>query len=248
MKGEYNSFSQNKGANKTLERKLVLFYSCNVWGKILKQILQEEYDVLSTNRPEEINRSYKGIEFIFSECKGRCSIDCKEQFFISKALKTPLCIVRGRESKKVASTFLCMFFHHRPLSSSQEKIIKAIKESKFYVDLNRLDYSKPLIHQIEFVKKFIVEKEPKILIVKNVSEEIHISRSYLSTLFREATGIILKEFIVQLKTCHLFNLISSKEPLWRISKLLGYRDPGTFSKIFKRMLKVRLCELRKEKD
>lgn len=68
--------------------------------------------------------------------------------------------------------------------------------------------------------------------------------SGLSTLFREDTGITLKEFILQLKTCHLFNLISSKEPLWRISKLLGYRDPGTFSKIFKKRLGFPLFKLR----
>jgi YesN/AraC family two-component response regulator len=223
--------------NEETQRLFILLYQCQQVEKALREILGKGYNLISVNEFQELKGIEQSLEFIFSECNNKCSAQCREPFIISNSLKIPLGIVRILSTQKEFPNFVqfvCEFFNSKPLSFEQEKIVKLIKESKFYVSLSKPDYGKPLRNQIDVIYNLILEKELKGLNVSTLSKEFPFSRSYLSNQFKKITGKKLKEFINQIKICHSLHLISLGEPLWRISKKLGYRDQGSFTKVFKK--------------
>lgn len=75
--------------------------------------------------------------------------------------------------------------------------------------------------------------------VSDVSDYIGINRSYFTNIFRQRVGVSPQEYLIAIRLRESAQLlISSNLPVQDVSHLVGYSDPLTFSKMFKRAFGV----------
>lgn len=73
------------------------------------------------------------------------------------------------------------------------------------------------------------------LLVKSVAEQMHLSESYFTALFKKTVGITVQDYILNCKLEKAKELlIEKKMSIFEISDLLEYRDYRSFSRAFKR--------------
>lgn len=97
---------------------------------------------------------------------------------------------------------------------------------------NRIQYeSKDIISR---VKKYVMESDPSKITLEIVADAMHISPPYLSRIFKNLSGIGFVDFLTQVRMEQAKILLAStNHSVNEIGKMLGYSDPGYFSKIFK---------------
>lgn len=119
------------------------------------------------------------------------------------------------------------------------------------------------IDLLEFLKKFVIWIEgdnpikkachqvlfhvEEDISVKNIAENLYISKAYLSELFKESTGVSLSEYISMVKierAKHL--LLTSTLKAYEIADTLGYNDHEYFSKVFKKSTGISPTVYRRE--
>lgn len=116
---------------------------------------------------------------------------------------------------------------------------------------------------LEFLSKFVVWKQEDgvakraaLLILNNISENttikdvadnLFISKAYLSELFKRDTGLSLLDYMSSVKierAKYLLETTTIKN--YEIAEMLGFRDPEYFSKVFKKHTGVPPSSYRKE--
>lgn len=71
--------------------------------------------------------------------------------------------------------------------------------------------------------------------ISDVCANLHLSRSYLHSLFKKNLAISPQQYLLNLKLSHAQKLLTQTDySLEQIANLVGYKDPFTFSKAFKR--------------
>lgn len=88
-------------------------------------------------------------------------------------------------------------------------------------------------YQIDTVRRYIREHLQENLAVESLAKEFHYSRTRLSVLFKEATGLTINEYITKeriAKAKHL--LVEGKLSMTQISRAVGYSSPQYFSRRF----------------
>lgn len=86
----------------------------------------------------------------------------------------------------------------------------------------------------EEVISYINDNIEKKLTLCDIADNFSLNSSYLSTLFKEATGYNVTEFINNLKIDKAKEfIIEGRYKIKEISSLLGYDDPYYFSRVFK---------------
>lgn len=71
--------------------------------------------------------------------------------------------------------------------------------------------------------------------ISDVCANLHISRSYLHNLFKKNLAISPQQYLLHLRLSHAQKLLTQTDyALEQIATLVGYKDPFTFSKAFKR--------------
>ena len=86
---------------------------------------------------------------------------------------------------------------------------------------------------------FIENNYHKIITINDIANHIGISRSYLTSIFKKRLDISPKEYLINFrlnKACGL--LKTTNLSVSNIALKVGYNDPLTFSKIFKRSYNV----------
>ena len=69
-----------------------------------------------------------------------------------------------------------------------------------------------------------------------IADELHVNTSYLSTLFRQVTGITFKEYLNRVRVEEAARLLSNTDySVMEIAVACGYRDQSYFTKVFKKM-------------
>ncbi len=122
------------------------------------------------------------------------------------------------------------------VSSLLKEICDAIK------NLNEETYS----HLIKNIIAYINFNLGRDITLKTLSEEFHFSKSYLSSQFKQETGVTIVDFVTNVrieKAAEL--LLTSDHKIQDISSYVGYLDNNYFVKVFKSKYKMTPTQYRK---
>lgn len=119
-----------------------------------------------------------------------------------------------------------------------------IDTTKAFDNVGKYDEDKAILKElnngskedcVEYVKKYIHDFYMKPIYIRELSESIHISSSYLSTKFKKEVGISFTEYLVTFrinKACEI--LLNKSIPIKTVANMVAYDDYSQFSKIFKK--------------
>ena len=101
-------------------------------------------------------------------------------------------------------------------------------------------------HLVSQMLHIIEEKIYQDISVREICEKLNYSRTYLSGIFKTATGFTLLEYILKLKIKEAKKLIrEEKYNFSQISDLLSFDNPHYFSRVFKRVTNMTPTEYKK---
>lgn len=72
------------------------------------------------------------------------------------------------------------------------------------------------------------------LSVERISTELNLERSHLTRLFKEKTGVTVRDYLLSTRMSAAISLLKKGENVQSTSRLVGYSDPFVFSKAFKK--------------
>ncbi|EJO5347622.1 phosphoenolpyruvate hydrolase family protein [Clostridium botulinum] len=88
---------------------------------------------------------------------------------------------------------------------------------------------------VEFVKEYVSENYMNEISFSALAKVAHVSRSYLSTLFKKEVGCSFREYLVKFRIEKAAKILDKKNvQLSQLSPLVGYKDYAQFSKMFKK--------------
>lgn len=129
--------------------------------------------------------------------------------------------------KDVDFTALLKFSHYK------DKFLKIVKE--FFSKIKKFEFGNEMSSMVRNICRIVLQSSEKHITSKIIAEQMFLSQSYLSNIFREKTGISIVEYITMVKMERakiLFKNIEIKN--YEVSDLLGYKDVEYFGKIFKK--------------
>lgn len=130
-------------------------------------------------------------------------------------------------------------FERIPMEKSIIKTIKKFKES-CNVDeddlmVKMLDGITKHYDYVEFVKEYVAQNYMNDISFLDLAKVAHVSRSYLSSLFKKEVGCSFPEYLVKFRINRAVDILNKKDiPLSTVASLVGYKDYAQFSKMFKK--------------
>jgi two-component system response regulator YesN len=123
------------------------------------------------------------------------------------------------------------------------EIIQLIERTSVYLSQ---ELSNKDIKPIRIAKSFIDEHYMEQITLRSVSEKVHITENYLSSVFRKETGINFSEYLINIRIKAATEFLSrSNMPISVIAEKVGYTDIKYFSKLFNKVIGLKPSEYRK---
>lgn len=121
--------------------------------------------------------------------------------------------------------------------------LKIVKDFANLIKLKHYSFSSPLINK---AIKYILNNIYSPLTISTIAKECDVTLEYLSTTFKNITGINIKEYIsIEKVKVAKFLLVSTDLSIQRIALDLGYSDHSHFSKTFKKITNLTPTAYRK---
>ncbi|MFC0470926.1 response regulator [Halalkalibacter kiskunsagensis] len=99
---------------------------------------------------------------------------------------------------------------------------------------------------IKKAQSYLKENFTKEIGIESVSEEVDLSVSYFSVLFKQKTGVTFLEYVTNLRIEHACILLKTTDlKTYEIANMVGYNDQRYFSQVFKKRLQVTPSQYRK---
>ena len=128
----------------------------------------------------------------------------------------------------------------RSFKNSGSEKIDALMDKAFSGQWNPGDYS-------EFIKQFVAEHYREEIRLGELAIVLHLSPSYLSTRFKQDTGMNFTEYLVRFRIEKAKELLrTTSDSCRRVAESTGYEDYVQFSKIFKKYTGKSPAEYREE--
>ncbi|MFC5529205.1 response regulator [Cohnella yongneupensis] len=91
---------------------------------------------------------------------------------------------------------------------------------------------------IETVKTYIIQHFTEELELNRLAEEVYLTPSYLSKLFKTETGETITDFLISVRIDRAKELLRDRIALktYEIGEKVGYADPAYFNKVFKKVV------------
>ncbi len=106
-----------------------------------------------------------------------------------------------------------------------QHFIDLIREGRLNV------YSLPIRRSIQYIQQHLYEK----CSLKDVAAAIHLHPNYLTTKFKSEVGILMTDYIINIKMEEAANLLqNSIHSISEISEMLGFNSLSYFAKLFSR--------------
>ncbi len=115
-------------------------------------------------------------------------------------------------------------------SSSMEEYLTGLL-FELYAELSHLNADD--FGHVAKVKDYIQNHYNEAINVEEIATRIGLNRKYLSSIFKESTGITIKQYIINVRMEHSKALLRDGFSVTETSSLVGYSDPFVFSKAFK---------------
>ena len=89
---------------------------------------------------------------------------------------------------------------------------------------------------VEFLKEYIGENYMEEIRLSELAQSMHLSPSYLSTLFKKNVGSSFQTYLIEIRMNRAHKLISAGEySLLHVAQMVGYQDYAQFSKMYKKV-------------
>lgn len=126
-----------------------------------------------------------------------------------------------------------------------EELKQVFTEVRMEYDLETDEGSEDDLNTIERIKKFIDENYGEVSL-EAVSDSLHLNIYYVSRLFKKKTNMNFYEYVTQVRMEKAGLLLTTSEYLIsEICSLVGYTDPRSFTKAFKKYHGVTPSEYKK---
>lgn len=91
---------------------------------------------------------------------------------------------------------------------------------------------------VETVKQYILQHFTEELELNRLAEEVFLTPSYLSKLFKTETGETITDFLISVRIDRAKDLLREKNALktYEVGERVGYSDPAYFNKVFKKVV------------
>lgn len=90
-------------------------------------------------------------------------------------------------------------------------------------------------HIIDSARKYIEANFERPITLREVSEHVHVTHAYLSTLFREVTKQNYSHYVANLRIQKAMELLGDVQyKVYEVATMVGYTDPAYFSEMFKK--------------
>lgn len=97
------------------------------------------------------------------------------------------------------------------------------------------------------VEQYVQDHLGSELTLTEIAAHIYVNPSYLSAMYRKATGVPLFEYIQKERVHRASYLMrNSTKPVAEVAKLAGFKDPNYFSKVFRKEMGLSPREYRKK--
>lgn len=107
--------------------------------------------------------------------------------------------------------------------------------------------TEPALNYVRCAVDYINQKFCEPVLVRNIAEHCGVDRAYLSKIFKYATGFTLQEYLIQFRIKKAKQLLKETQlSVQYVSYSVGYNDPFTFSKVFKKQTGLSPTEWRKK--
>lgn len=163
---------------------------------------------------------------------------------------TQTIILTGQSSKQVAINAVkgqATDYIEKPLTTKKIEKIKDLLLSS-----NRGEKDKPtsgIKGKIEQAKYFAERNYDKKLTLNDVANEVCLSPKYLSRIFKEKTGMSFLDYKLQLRIEKAKELLKeSGDNIEEISYKLGYQNPESFGKVFRKITQLTPREYREQEN
>ena len=129
------------------------------------------------------------------------------------------------------------------LAELKERILHLLELSVFRLASLRKEGGNRVI---ETVKQRIQQDYDKELELTELSEKVFLNPSYLSTLFKQETGLTITQYVLQLRMMKAKELLKNRLDLkvYKVGEQVGYPDCIYFNKVFKKMVGITPKEYR----
>jgi two-component system, response regulator YesN len=137
-------------------------------------------------------------------------------------------------------------FIEKPLNvdKTREIIEKVLAKKRGEEDISSAD----ITGKIERVKHFLARNWCKKVTLKDAASAVYLSPKYLSRIFRESTGTGFSDYKLSLKIKEAKNMLKDTGlNIDQISNKLGYENPESFIRQFKKITKLTPTEYRRKK-
>ena len=82
--------------------------------------------------------------------------------------------------------------------------------------------------------------------LQEVSDHVRISPTYLSTVFKEETGVNFKDYVTEVKMARARSLLTNgDEKINAVAQMVGYQDVKYFSRLFEKIVGLKPAQYRK---
>lgn len=131
-------------------------------------------------------------------------------------------------------------FERTPIESALLRVMKSFKAEVQVVPASKLErilFETPGHYDyIEFIKEYVYENYMEEVRLTELAMSMHLSTSYLSTLFRKNTGTSFQDFLIRFRMDKARELIRTNSySLLQIAQMVGYMDYAQFSKMYKKV-------------
>jgi two-component system, response regulator YesN len=160
-----------------------------------------------------------------------------------------------------------LFYELEELSENREALLQVLQSGELYDALSRIDDHETLriwVEQklkecfnlmktlregqtvVESVREYIKKNYARPLTLSESSTLFHVTPSYLSTRFKQETGIGFIEYLNRIRVRQACTLLATTDlTVKEISYRTGYENPNYLSRVFKKQMNITLSEYRK---
>ncbi|MDT8715958.1 helix-turn-helix transcriptional regulator [Clostridium sp. 19966] len=127
-------------------------------------------------------------------------------------------------------------FYNQIKDSSTLKELQVLEKEIFYTYSNFAIYYTEVTNNYTLNKilKYIHLNIENYISLKNMSEELNLSKPYISLVFKKHLGTTVMDYVTNLKVNRAKALLSNTAlSIMEISQILGFYDSSHFSKVFK---------------